>query len=85
MHQCVRYQQTKPKKPGFSFKLAMGCVRAIAQKVIVTIELLINSKTHITDDSQPPKEASQDIQEAIAVGHVLPDQDSHPITVRIPP
>ena len=54
------------KQPGFSFKLAMGCFKAIAQKVVITIELLINSKTHITEDSQPPKEASQDIQKTIA-------------------
>lgn len=54
------------KQPCFSFKLAMGCIRAIAQKVVATIELLINSKNYITEDLQPSKEASQDIQKAIA-------------------
>ncbi|MGV2831781.1 hypothetical protein [Myxosarcina sp. GI1(2024)] len=60
-------QETKIKKePGFSFKLAMGCVRAIAEKIVVTIELLINSKKYITKKQQSPKKARKDIQKAIA-------------------
>ncbi|PSB08462.1 hypothetical protein C7B62_16600 [Pleurocapsa sp. CCALA 161] len=55
------------KEPGFSFKLAMGCLSAIAQKIFVTIKLLINSeKKHITEKQQSKKEASKAIQKAIA-------------------
>jgi hypothetical protein len=54
------------KEPGFSFKLAMGCLSAIAQKIFVTIELLINSKKHNTEKQQSKKEASKAIQKAIA-------------------
>ena len=59
-------KQTKPKKPGFSFKLAMGCVRAIAQKVIVTIELLINSNKRNTKKPRLEKKTSKNIQNTIA-------------------
>lgn len=59
-------KQTKPKKPGFSFKLAMRCVRAIATKLVTTIELLISSKKHNTEKQQPQNEANQAIQKAIA-------------------
>ena len=54
------------KEPGFSFKLAMGCVRAIAHKVVTTIELLINSIKHNTDKQQPQNQAKQATQKAIA-------------------
>ena len=54
------------KQPGFSFKLAMGCVRAIAQKVVTTIQLLLDSKKHITDKKQPQKQANQNVEQAIA-------------------
>jgi hypothetical protein len=53
-------QEVAPQKvPGFSFKLAMGCFVAIAQKILVTIK-------QITKKLQSQKEASQDIQKAIA-------------------
>ena len=48
------------KEPGFSFKLAMGCVKAIAHKVVTTIELLINSIKHNTEKQQSQKQAKQD-------------------------
>ena len=54
------------KEPGFSFRLAMGCFRAIAIKVLVTIELLLNSRKHNTEKQQPQNEARQNIQKAIA-------------------
>ena len=54
------------KEPGFSFKLAIGCLKAIARKVLVTIELLINSKKHNTEKQQSQIEVSQDVQKAIA-------------------
>ncbi|MEN9568614.1 MAG: hypothetical protein RLZZ69_3810, partial [Cyanobacteriota bacterium] len=47
------------KKPGFSFKLAMGCFVAIAQKILVTVK-------QITEKLQSQKETSQNIQKAIA-------------------
>jgi hypothetical protein len=47
------------KMPGFSFKLAMGCFVAIAQKILVTLK-------QITEKLQSQKEASQDTQKAIA-------------------
>ncbi|MBW4536407.1 MAG: hypothetical protein KME09_20955 [Pleurocapsa minor HA4230-MV1] len=54
------------KEPGFSFKLAMGCLSAIAQKIFVTIELLISSRRRNTEKRQPQKETRQFIQKAIA-------------------
>ena len=54
------------KEPGFSFKLAMGCFKAIALKVLVTIELLLSSRKHNTEKPQSEKEASKVIQKAIA-------------------
>ncbi|NJL51235.1 MAG: hypothetical protein HC930_01660 [Hydrococcus sp. SU_1_0] len=55
------------KEPAFSFKLAMGCLSAIAQKIFVTIELLISSKKkHNTEKQQNQKQANQAIQKAIA-------------------
>ena len=54
------------KEPGFSFKLAMGCIKAIAHKVVTTIELLINSIKHNTEKQQSQIKASQDVQKAIA-------------------
>ncbi|MDJ0594785.1 MAG: hypothetical protein QNJ72_33215 [Pleurocapsa sp. MO_226.B13] len=61
-------QETETKKqPGFSFKLAIGCVKAIAQKIFVTIELLINSKKHITEKQQSKNQANQASQKAIAL------------------
>jgi hypothetical protein len=47
------------KVPGFSFKLAMGCFVAIAQKILVTIK-------YITEKLQSQSETSQNIQKAIA-------------------
>jgi hypothetical protein len=47
------------KKPGFSFKLAMGCFVAIAQKILVTVK-------QITEKLQSQKQTSQNIQKAIA-------------------
>ncbi len=61
-------QETETKKqPGFSFKLAIGCVKAIAQKIFVTIELLINSKKPITEKQQSKNQANQASQKAIAL------------------
>ncbi|MGL5076965.1 MAG: hypothetical protein ACRDBG_14225, partial [Waterburya sp.] len=61
------------KEPGCSFKLAMGCLSAIAklvediaQKIFVTIELLISSQKHITEKQQSENKASKAIQKAIA-------------------
>ena len=54
------------KEPGFSFKLAIGCVRAIAHKVVATIELLINSISHNTEKQQSQNQAKQATQKAIA-------------------
>ena len=54
------------KEPGFSFKLAIECFKAIAQKVVVTIELLISSRKHNTEKQQLQNEASQNVQKAIA-------------------
>ena len=54
------------KELGFSFKLAMGCIKAIAHKVVITIELLINSINHNTDKQQSQNQAKQTIQKAIA-------------------
>ena len=54
------------KEPGFSFKLAMGCVKAIAQKIVTTIELLINSIKHNTEKQQSQSKALQTTQKAIA-------------------
>ena len=60
-------QEMKTKKePAFSFKLAMGCFKAIALKVLVTIELLLSSRKHNTEKQQSEKEASRVIQKAIA-------------------
>jgi hypothetical protein len=50
---------TTQKEPGFSYKLAMGCFVAIAQKIQVTIN-------QVTEKLQSQKQASQDIQKAIA-------------------
>jgi hypothetical protein len=55
-----RERQTQ-KEPGFSFKLAMGCFVAIAQKILVTIK-------QITEKLQSQKKASQDIQKAMQRG-----------------
>jgi hypothetical protein len=49
------------KEPGFSFKLAMGCFVAIAQKILVTIK-------QITEKLQSQKKASQDLQKAMQRG-----------------
>ena len=54
------------KEPGFSFKLAIGCIKAIANQVVTTIELLINSIKHNTEKQQSQIKASQDVQKAIA-------------------
>ena len=54
------------KQPGFSFKLAMGCFKAIAQKVVTTIQLLLDSGEHITDKKQAQKQANRDVEKAIA-------------------
>ena len=54
------------KEPGFSFKLAIECFKAIAKKIAATIELLISSKKHNTDKQQPQSNASQNVQKAIA-------------------
>ena len=54
------------KEPGFSFKLVIGCIKAIAHKVATTIELLINSIKHNTDKQQSQSQAKQTIQKAIA-------------------
>ena len=59
-------EKATKKEPGFSFKLAMECFKAIAQKVVITIELLISSKKHNTEKQQPQNEAIQDVQKAIA-------------------
>ena len=60
-------QEMKTKKePAFSFKLAMGCFKAISLKVLVTIELLISSRKHNTKKQQSQIEAGQDVQKAIA-------------------
>ena len=60
-------QEFKTKKePAFSFKLAMGCFKAIALKLLVTIELLLSSRKHNTEKQQSQIEASQDVQKAIA-------------------
>ena len=75
------------QEPAFSFKLAMGCLSAIAQKIFVTIELLINSKTkHITEKQQSKKDASKAIQKAIAppICSTLPNVSSKiPVTPAI--
>ena len=54
------------KQPGFSFKLVMGCFKAIAQKVVATIQLLLDYERHITDKKHLQKQASQDAEKAIA-------------------
>ena len=54
------------KEPGFSFRLAIGCLKAIAQKVSVTIKLLINSTKHSTENQQPQNKANRAAQKAIA-------------------
>lgn len=54
------------KEPGFSFKLAIGCFKAIAQKVSVTIKLLMNSTKHNTEKQQPQNRINQAVQKAIA-------------------
>ena len=59
-------QVAAKKKPGYSFKLAIGCFRAIAQKVVATIQLLLDSGEHITDKKQPQKQAGKNVEKAIA-------------------
>jgi hypothetical protein len=59
-HPKYTQKVTTQKKPGFSFKLAMGCFVAIAQKILVTVK-------QITEKLQSQKKASQDIQKAIAL------------------
>jgi hypothetical protein len=58
-HPKYTQEVTIQKMPGFSFKLAMGCFVAIVQKILDTIK-------QITEKLQAQKEASQDIQKAIA-------------------
>ena len=65
-HPKYTQEVTTQKEPGFSFKLAMGCFKAIAQKIFVTIELLISSRKRNTEKRQPQKETIQVIQKAIA-------------------
>ena len=65
-HPKYTQEVTAPKEPGYSFKLAMGCFKAIALKVLVTIELLLSSRKHNTEKQQSEKEASRVIQKAIA-------------------
>ena len=65
-HPKYTQKVTASKEPGFSFRLAMGCFRAIANQVVTTIELLINSIKHNTEKQQSQIKASQDVQKAIA-------------------
>ena len=65
-HPKYTQEVTIPKEPGFSFRLAMGCFKAIAKKVLVTLKLLIDSKKQVTKERQPQKETSQTIQKTIA-------------------
>jgi hypothetical protein len=44
----------------------MGCFRAIANQVVITIELLINSISHNTEKQQSQNQASPTTQKAIA-------------------
>ena len=55
------------KEPGFSFRLAIGCVRAIAQTVVTTLQLLLDSKEHITDKKQAQKQIRRIIEKAISL------------------
>jgi hypothetical protein len=43
----------------------MGCCVAIAKKIVITIQLLVNFHKQITEQQQNQNQASQAIQKAI--------------------